>query len=328
MPTADNRKTVYLNPRIYIIDSQGHYYSKSGKIVTFTKTTPDKTCEVRVEYRPNSEEFYLRSWDGAYFQYHDRKPEHINQKNTKFNEDLAIPFTLVDLKPKNDFVFRASRGQFILPQPNEKNRICLGDFQNAKIKIGDPSTKRAITDIAYNVNSSTITELRPEVAFKTTIRNDSNSADFCQELEYSYLVSHVGSWTNSLGGPVPSESLVKTEIPCYSDGSVKITFNSNYPHTDTGLGTKVETKKVTTSVVVPRKHKGVATVYIYKALIKVPFTYTESVWYRGGAFTGEKEKGTYINVETFGVDVQITDLVSVGLLAIDGRDGTSSPISL
>ena len=308
---AAERKTIALPPRIYLINSKGRHYSMSQGIVSFTKTVPDETCEVLVEYlTTTSEEFYLRAWTGAYFQYHHSKPTHVEHKKP-FKEKSAIRFTAVDIEDQK-FVFRTSNGKFIQPESNEKNRIGLGGYQNAGIKIGDPTIKRVISNITYNVNSATITELSPEVALKITIRNNSPLNTYSQSLKFSYDKSTMGTWKNqSTKTRLDLKSLSMVEIPCLSDGRIDSTFTQNESH-NSFRGAKVETKKVDTSIAVPTRKKGVATVLIHKAVINVPFTYDEAIWYRGGGHDDKRgKKGVYNNLESYGMEIRSTDMIDI-----------------
>jgi hypothetical protein len=210
--------------------------------------------------------------------------------------------TLRDLEAEPDtFVFRESKGKFLVLTVNEKNRVVLGGFEGAKIKLGNPLYRKQTSNIVYNLNSSTISDLTPEVVLRTTVRNDSPSYSF-QSLSYRYLISHTGSWTNAIGVPLPSNVVSKAKIPCLMDGNIIIA--ENYSH-------DVETKSANSSIAVPASTRGVATVLIYRALIQVPFTYTEEVWYTSGDNIKATKHGTYSNIETYGVDVELTDMVSI-----------------
>jgi hypothetical protein len=303
-----SRKTSSLPDKIYLINSAGHYYSLDKGAVTLNKTFPDKSCEVTVEYLDsNPDEFYLRTCDGGYFQYHrqKKKDSHIDHKPTKKFPKNPIPFSLLDLDEKDTFVFRSSKGKFMTLDVNAKNRIELGGFAHAKIRVGDPALKKLITNFAYNLELSTISDLTPEIAVKTTLRNDSLS-DSTQALTYNYLVSHLGSWKNQIGASLSPKS-IGAKIPSLVDGAIVLA--ENYSHVE--LLSKAETKTATSSVSVPARTRGVATVLIYKAVIQVPFTYTEAVWYQSGGFEERFKSGAYSNTVTYGVDVEITDLISI-----------------
>ena len=309
-----SRRTPWLADKIYLIRSSDDcYYSMADGCATVEKTTPDPSCEVTVEYLPsNPDEFYLRTCKGGYFQYHKKKKKqnegHVVHTPSKKFPKRPISFTLLDIgdSEPGTFVFRASNGKFLVLKVNAKNRVVLGGFQDAKIKIGDPTIKKLISNIEYDLESSTIADLTPEVALKTTVRNDSQS-NSTQALTYLYLVSHTGSWTNAIGVALPSSAVGGAKVPCLVDGT--IITSENYSHVE--LCSNVETKTATSSVSVPASTRGVATVLIYKALIQVPFTYTEAVWYRSGEYSEATKSGTYSNVVTYGVDVELTDLISI-----------------
>lgn len=278
-------------------------------MVTVIKTIPDPSCEVTVEYLPsNPDEFYLRTSQGGYFQFHKKKNGHIDHSPTKKFPKRPISFTLLDLGDSgtDTYVFRATNGRFLNLTVNEKNRVILGGFEGAKIRIGDPSIKKLTRNIVYALESSTITDLTPEIVLKTTVRNDSQSGS-TQSLTYSYLVSHKGSWTNAIGVALPADTVAKAKIPCLVDG--RITTAENYSHVE--LRSNIETKTATSLVSIPASTRGVASVLIYKAQIQVPFTYNEEVWYQSGQHNELTKHGTYSNVVTYGVDVELTDLISI-----------------
>ena len=308
-----SRQTPSLPDKIYLISSDDCYYSMENGIVTVNKTTPDPSCEVTVEYLPsNPDEFYLRTCKGGYFQFHKKKKKredgHVVHNPTKKFPKRPITFTLLDLGEENPdtFVFRASTGNFLKLVVNAKNRVVLGGFEGAEIKIGNPTIKILTGNIVYALESSSITDLTPEVVLKTTVRNDSQASS-TQSLTYCYLVSHTGSWTNAIGVPLPASAVGGAKIPSLVDGT--IIAAENYSHVE--LCSNVETKTATSSVSVPASVRGVASVLIYKAQIQVPFTYTEKIWYRSGECIEVTKEGTYSNVVTYGVDVELTDLISI-----------------
>ena len=285
----------------------------SGGFAFVENKTPDKSCEVTVEYLPDDPDlFFLINSEGCYLQYHKdpKKGSHIDHRPTKKNRIIPkrpIPFTLLDLpdSPKDTYVFRASNGKFLVLDVNAKKRLTLGSFDKAQIKIGDPTITKRIGNIAYDLRpgSYKITELQPEVALKTTVRNDSQSVSY-ENLTYCYLVSHKGSWTNEIGVPLPPDSVAGAKIPCLVEG--EIIAAENYSHIELY---NMETKEGKSTVAVPAWTKGVATVQIYKAHIEVHFTYTEEVWYQSGEHVLRKKKGVYRNVVTYGVDLELTDMI-------------------
>jgi hypothetical protein len=305
-----SRRTPSLPDKFYLIRADdGCYYSNAGGMVTVQKTAPDPTCEVTVEYLPsNPDLFYLKASNGGYFQFHKKKGGHIDHRPTKKFPKRPITFTMLDFgeSDKNTYVFRATNGRFLVLKVNEKNRVVLGGFDGAKIRIGDPTIKKLTGNIVYALQSATITDLTPEIALKTTLRNDSQSAS-TQGVSYSYLVSHKGSWKNSIGVALPPEAVAGAKIPSLMDGVIIAT--ENYSHVE--LRSNIETKTATSLVSVPASTKGVATVLIYKAQIAVPFTYQESTWYQSGEYNERMKNGTYSNVVTYGVDVELTDLISI-----------------
>lgn len=305
-----SRRTPWLPDKVYLIRTEDNcYYSMKDGMVNVSMTTPDPSCEVTVEYLPsNPDQFYLKAKNGGYFQFHKKKAAHIDHSPTKKFPKRPILFTLLDFgeSEKDTYVFRATNGKFLVLNVNEKNRVVLGGFDGAKIRIGDPTIKKLIGNIEYALHSATIVDLTPEIALKTTLRNDSPSAS-TQGVSYSYLVSHKGSWTNSIGVALPPEAVAGAKIPSLVDGVVVAT--ENYTHVE--LRSNIETKTATSMVSVPASAKGVATVLIFKAQISVPFSYKESIWYQSGEYQQRSKKGTYSNVVTYGVDVELTDLISI-----------------
>lgn len=290
-----------LPDKIYLLNSEDCYYSLENEVPSVEKTVPDRFCEVVVEYI-NPEEFYLRACNGAYFQYHPKKGGHIVHKITKKSQEQAIKFIVLDLEEKDTFVFRSSNGKFMVLEVNEKQRIGLGSFENATIKVGKPSIKSLVSNFVYDLESSVITDLTPEIALTTAVRNDSTMTS-TQNLTYAYHITHVGSWTNKIGVSLPSQS----KVPCLVDG--KILIAENYSHA--GVASKVETKTASSYVAVPAQTRGVATVLIYRAIIKTPGTYEQRDWYRSGGFETRRKDFVYSNTITYGVDVELTDLISI-----------------
>ena len=306
-----SRKTPSLPDKIYLINSMGYYYSLGKDGVSLNKTSPDKSCVVTVEYQANPDEFYLRACDGGYFQYHKlkRKDNHIVPKPAKKKTKKPkrpITFSLLEVAEKDTFLFRTSQGKFMVLEVNEKKRIILGDFYRAKIKVGDPAIKRLLTNLAYDLNSSTITDIMPEVALKTTVRNDSQSAS-TQNITYNYLVSHFGGWSNGIGASLSPKAVGKGKLPSLVDGTIVLA--ENYSHVE--ILPQVERKTATSSVPIPAMTRAVATVLVFKAIIQVPFTYIEALWYRSGEFVELSKHGVYSNKVTFGVDIELTDVINI-----------------
>ena len=309
-----SRRTPSLPDKFYLIRTDGFYYSFKKGHVFVADNSPDKSCEVTVEYLPNDpDQFYLKNSEGCYFQFHKdkkKKGNHVDHKPTKKNKKIpkrVIAFTLLDLpdSPPKTYVFRASNGKFLVLKVNEKKRVILGGFEDALITIGDPTITKRVGNITYDLRpgSYKITDLEPEVALKTTVRNDSESTS-TQNLTYCYVVSHKGTWTNEIGEPLPSDTVSGAKIPCLVDGV--IIAAENYSHIELY---NMENKTATSAVSVPGSTRGVATVQIYKAYIEVLFIYTEEVWYRSGEHVVKKKKGVYKNTVTFGVDIELTDLI-------------------
>jgi hypothetical protein len=131
MAQAYQRKTPCLPDRIYLIDSQGRYYSVSMGYASFEKTEPDYECEVMVEYlSDNPEQFCLRSYEGAYFEYYASGSSAqgvLVSGSNKPVQSKTILFTLLDVGVKDTFVFRTLDWAFVVPQlqsdPNLNNKM-------------------------------------------------------------------------------------------------------------------------------------------------------------------------------------------------------------
>jgi hypothetical protein len=309
---ASDRKTVGLPEKIYLINpSSGKYYSMSDQGVLSFIATPDYTCEVTVEYGSDNESFFLRSYGGDYFDYSAALKDYVTL-TTSTSNSLTIPFTLLDLEAEDTFVFRADNGLFLHPETITNGQgLILSDFTSAAIKVSKTFIKRVVTDPVYDVNSATTTTFTPEVALKTTVRNDSASDSFTQTLEYSYAVSHVGTWTNTIGVAVSIGVSGKVDIPFLDDQvGIQVTGTVSDTLTLKGSETVTKTVKSTSTVAVPPNKKAIATVLILRATIDVPFTYTESTWYECGRFEEVTKSGIYHNIESYKVDVQVTDITS------------------
>jgi hypothetical protein len=106
--------------------------------------------------------------------------------------------------------------------------------------------------------------------------------------------------------PLPADAVAGVKIPSLVDGVIIIA--ENYSHVELY---NMETKTATSSVSVPATTKGVATVQVYKAYIQVDFTYDKEVWYRNGDHVKSRRRGVYKNIVTFGVDIELTDLIKL-----------------
>jgi hypothetical protein len=317
MAQAYQRKTPCLPDRIYLIDPQGRYYSIDQGSASFEKTEPDLQCEVIVEYlSDNPEQFYLRSWEGTYFEYYDSAGNVFVGGNDKSITSDTIPFTLLDVAGVEDtFVFRTPGRVFLVPQlqpdPNFNGKILSVTPQShsAWIKVGEPVLYAVITSVDYNTDPSetSITELQPEIALSTMVRNDSTSDTITQNLTYSYLVSDVGTWTTTIGASLATKISGKLEIPFLGKAGVEVTVTVDASHAWGGSKTITKTVTSSSAVAVPPMMMAVATILIKKSIIDIPFTYTKSIWYRSGGYEEVTKSGVYHNVESWKVDVQVDD---------------------
>lgn len=304
MPTAYERKTPCLPNRICLRNGAGHYHSSGDDL---SKDVPDHTCEVIVEYLlSDPEKFHLRTWEGNYFVYRGDSFVDITSHTDSDIPNNPIEFIALDLD-NNIFVFRASNGKFLAPRFDLRGLLHLSDFNSAKITVAELIIKRVVSDFVYDTDGSTVTELTPEIALSTTIRNDSESNSFTQTLTYSYLTSVVGTWSNTFGGSLTVKTTFATKIPFLVEGKIEASATVNYSHTEGGSVTTTKTVTSTSVLAVPALKKGVATILIKKAIIDVPFTYTETTWYQSGKFEDVTKKGIYRNVESYRVDVRVTN---------------------
>lgn len=177
------------------------------------------------------------------------------------------------------------------------------------MEVGEPILRKEIINIQYDVDSFEKTEVTPEVALRTTVKND-GTADITQTLAYEYTKSVEGTWNNSAGIEIGVAATFKAGIPLLAETEIEISTKASYSH-EWGGSTSTE-KKISTStqVVVPARSKGKAKVIVKKALISVPFSYTERRTYLNGKTEDVIVKtGVYENVESYDVDVQTYDFV-------------------
>jgi hypothetical protein len=179
------------------------------------------------------------------------------------------------------------------------------------MEIGEPILKKEIINIKYDTSKAETTEATPEVALSTRVENR-GTADIVQTLHFEYTKSVVGTWNNSAGVEIGVATSIKTGIPFLAEGQISMSTTTSYSH-EWG-GSKCEEKKVSSStqVSVPAKTTGRAKVIVKKALISVPFSYTERRTY----FNGKVEDrlvttGLYQNVESYHVDVEAYDFQPV-----------------
>ncbi|KIK58781.1 hypothetical protein GYMLUDRAFT_86159 [Collybiopsis luxurians FD-317 M1] len=318
MVSAYKRKTASLPERVYLIDGFGNYYSMWQGKCSFTKSEPDYTCEVIVEYYSSDpEQFYLRSWEGTYFEYvgDSATATTVCPFNYKSINNNSVLFTALDIDTnRNTFAFRVPSGKFLSLQAvntdsSGQSYLPLADYNSATITVAEPVIRRVLTDFEYDTSGSTVTQLQPEVALSTTVRNDSHSDSFVQELSYSYQKSHVGTWSNMEGVELSVKYGVEygIEIPFVAEATLEVGVAFKYEHTETGSNITTTTVSSTSALSVPAAKTGVATILVKKARIDVPFTYSELVWYQSGRMEENVKNGIYNNVESYMVDVQIND---------------------
>lgn len=177
------------------------------------------------------------------------------------------------------------------------------------MEVGEPILRKEIINIQYDVDSFEKTEVTPEVALRTTVKND-GTADVTQTLAYEYTKSVEGTWNNSAGIEIGVAATFKAGIPLLAETEIEISTKASYSH-EWGGSTSTEKKiSSSTQVVVPARSKGKAKVIVKKALISVPFSYTERRTYLNGKTEDVIVKtGVYENVEAYDVDVQTYDFV-------------------
>lgn len=312
MATAYERKTPSLPNKIYLSNSNGQYFSVYQGLISL-KDKPDYTCVVLVEYlTDNLELFYLRCWEGSYWEISDAY--HCFQWKNKTVNAATIQFTLLDVKAKDTFAFRTGNGDFIQLDDDSfvLGQLVPGEFPAATVVVSKAFIRRVVSDPVYDTQSSVVTDMIPDVALKMTVRNDSDSDKFTETLTYSYEVSRMGSWTTTSGQEVAIAASAKFGIPFLNAAKVgvEVTVTVNHKKSLTGSKTNTNTVTSTSKVAVPPNSQALATVLIFKATIDVPFTYTESTWYNDGTYEEVTQNGIYNNVESYQVDVQVTGISS------------------
>jgi hypothetical protein len=180
-------------------------------------------------------------------------------------------------------------------------------LDTALFEIAEPVIKKEIYDVKYDIPNTPVDDSPPLIALNTTVRNDSSSAETKQTLTYSYSKSEVGTWNNTAGIELGMKTEVKCKVPFLAEGRVEVSASASYSHE---WGGSTGTEKVigsSTEVTVPPGKKGKALVLIKQAEINVGFSYKEKIIYSSGETRVLDKKGTYYNVESYGVDVQVGD---------------------
>jgi len=228
----------------------------------------------------------------------------------------TILFTLLNLEDEDTFLFRAiSTGNFFGLWEDSLKLLGFSNschYEAVRIKVQKTFVKRVVSDPVYDTASSVVTDMKPEIALKTTVRNDSTSDNFTETLSYTYLVSKMGSWSNQLGGKLSIKASFTAGVPFLAEGGVQVTVTGEYSHTWEGSDTQIETVTATSAVAVPPGKWGIATVLVYKATIDVPFSYIETTWYQDGTYDEVTQTGgVYNNVESYRVDVLVSDWTDI-----------------
>jgi hypothetical protein len=179
------------------------------------------------------------------------------------------------------------------------------------MEVGEPLLKKEIVKIEYNLDAWKKTEVTPEVALSASVQNP-GTADVTQTLSYEYTKSEQGTWNNSAGVEIGVATAFSAGIPLIGEVGVEISTQASYNHEWGGSTGKEKKISSNTQVVVPARSKGKVKVIVKKALLSLPFSYTERRTYLNGKVEESVVKtGIYQNVESYDVDVQTYDFAPI-----------------
>lgn len=177
---------------------------------------------------------------------------------------------------------------------------------NSRFRIVQAAVKNEIYDVKYDISGAQVRDAPPLIVLSTSVRNDSD-VTVTQTLSYQYSKSETGTWNNTAGVTLGASATFKAGVPFIASVEWEISVSASYSHE---WGGSVGTEKVvseSTSVTVPPHQKAQATIVVRNAQIDVGFSYREEILYANGEKEDLQKQGVYRNVDSYHVDVQLTN---------------------
>jgi hypothetical protein len=171
--------------------------------------------------------------------------------------------------------------------------------------VSEPIVSKEIISVVYDLPKALMWDVPPVIALNTTMRNDSQTSDVQQTLEYSYQRSKVGTWNNTAGVEIGAEASFEAGVPFIASADLTLSVSaSSSPRWGGSEGTE-ETDSSTIQITVPAGKEGKATVVVKRKALDVPFRCKQKVVYKDGTTKITDKDGVYHNIESYDVDVKL-----------------------
>ncbi|KAF8736609.1 hypothetical protein AX14_014264 [Amanita brunnescens Koide BX004] len=297
--------SVLLPKYIYIQDKDGRYLRTDDSWGRFgfgeVGGQPDSNCIFKTEYHSDSDNYDITCTTGAvaWFTPGDGwvslntggQGWHVSVIHTSGND--VYLYMVVYNVPR--FLYNELNSNGTLPNSTDIT-------YKSRFQVTEAVLKTEITNIEYDLDNATIDDtVPPTIALRTMVQNNSDD-NVSQTLAFSYAHCKTGTWSNTLGITVGTQTSVKADVPFLAEGKVTLSFSANYSHTWGGSESVTETVTSTTLIALPGHKKARVTVIIRNAKIEVNFKYTVKKWYMDGSTESTTKDGVYKNVDSYLVD--------------------------
>ncbi|CCM00540.1 uncharacterized protein FIBRA_02574 [Fibroporia radiculosa] len=311
IPDAGESRVRYLLPNwLYIRDRNGRYFTKRPspdyRTLTLRGGDPDADCLFQAVPTRVSGHYSLRGNDGRYW---------VRYDTGWLSSDYITPYAGFRLKylGNNSVYFTDNLSPSDLYLSSKLDNLgsplfttIAGLDDSCCFEIVSAALETDIYDIHYNLAGAQIRGLPPTTILITSISNNSDSPA-SRELYLSYKASEDGTWNNAAGIEIGISSSFSAGVPSISSTDMGISISKPCTHLWGGTAQVEKTVSETVTVTVPPRKKAKAIVALQNAEIIVGFTYRKRTLYTNGRMEDEVEQGIYRNVDSYHINVQLTD---------------------
>jgi hypothetical protein len=292
---------------ITLSDHQGDYMTivpRDG--LACNKREPDANCTFEVISLPG-EKISLKGANGKI----------VNQVASSVNDTWfhcagdggGAPFDVIHLQGNEIYLHSwTTMASFVTTRELTDTQGLAGSTyagSECLFTISEPIVSKEIVGVVYDLPKALMWDVPPVIALNTTMRNDSQTSDVQQTLEYSYQRSKVGTWNNTAGVEIGAEASFEAGVPFIASADLTLSVSASSSLQWGGSEGTEETDSSTIQITVPAGKEGKATVVVKRKALDVPFRCKQKVVYKDGTTKITDKDGVYHNIDSYDVDVKL-----------------------
>ncbi|KAI8099369.1 uncharacterized protein BX664DRAFT_321099 [Halteromyces radiatus] len=276
--------------------------------VYLLKCTVDDACYMTLnEQQEGTNKISFKLDNGAYFS--------CNDNGVLWGSwTRRSVFEVIPLDNKK-FALKADNGYFARVHSRDGRTFLAANAtlinEDSQFTIEEPSFRKQIIDVKYDLSRAETRGETPFVAGSLKVENHDRQASSENTLRYEYTKSEVGTWNNSVGAELTVSATIDAGVPFLANGSFDVAVTAKASH-DWG-GSKGEERRISgeSKVSVPPRKKGEIKMMVSQATLVVPFMYRTKTWYKNGQEIEKDEPGKYVNLESYNMYVNNSELVDI-----------------